>query len=66
MEKLNLRQIRLAKEISIDQIAEYLGIHPNTYSLWEKEAGKISMENAVKICGFLGVNFDADIFLVNE
>lgn len=61
-EKLTLRQWRLAREISIDKMAELLGIHPNTYRQWEAEPDQIAIGKAQQISEILRVPL-ADIFL---
>lgn len=63
MDNLTLKQIRLAKEFTIQQMAEALEVHPNTYSNWEKEPLTISIGNAFKIAALFGMSVD-DIFLV--
>lgn len=63
MDDMTLRQIRRAKEISAESIANFLGIHQNTYLLWEKEPSKIRIDMAYKICEFLGVKYSESIFL---
>ena len=61
-EKLTLRQWRLAREISIEKMAELLDIHPNTYRIWESEPEKIAIGYAKQISDILNVPL-ADIFL---
>lgn len=62
MEDMTIRQIRLAKEITLQQMAERLGVHPNTYAAWEKEPNSISIGNAFRIAEIFGMSVD-DIFL---
>lgn len=62
MENLNIRQVRLAKEITIEQMADALGVHPNTYANWEKNPLSITIGNAFKIANILSVSVDS-IFL---
>lgn len=61
MNGLTMRQWRLAKELSINDMAEACGVHPNTYAAWEKDAGNVKIRDAVKIAEALGVSVD-DIF----
>lgn len=61
-EKLTLRQWRLAREVSMDQMAKSLDIHPNTYAAWEQEPEKIPIGKALKITQLLDVRLE-DIFL---
>ena len=62
MNDLTIKQIRLAKEITIQQMAKRLGVHPNTYAAWEKEPLTITIGNAFKIAEIFEVSVD-DIFL---
>ncbi len=62
MSNLSLRQWRLAKEITVDKMAEIIGVHPNTYRNWEDEPEKISVSFALKISDALGESIDT-IFL---
>lgn len=61
-EKLTLRQWRLAREITIDKMAELLGVHPNTYRLWEADPENIAIGKAAQIADILNVPL-VDIFL---
>ncbi len=61
-ERLTLRQWRLAREVSIEQMAKSLGIHPNTYAAWEQEPEKIPVGKAIKITQLLDVRME-DLFL---
>lgn len=63
MGNLTLRQYRLAKGISQENMAKSLDIHPNTYSEWEKNPSKISIAYALEICKILKVHPDFVIFL---
>lgn len=63
MEKLTLRQWRLAKELTIEDMATACGVHPNTYAAWEKAPGKISVDKALTIAKVFGVSVDAIFFV---
>ena len=62
MDRLTLRQWRLVKELTIEDMAAACGVHPNTYAAWEKAPGKISVDNAITIAKVLGVSVDAIFF----
>lgn len=62
MSALTLRQWRLAREISQEEMAKQLDVHVNTYRLWEKNPGKISIDATVKICRILELSPDDIIF----
>lgn len=61
-EKLSLKQARMMRDISQIEMAKRLDVHPQTYSMWEKEPNKISIGKASQICKILEVRFE-DIFL---
>lgn len=63
MSQMTLRQHRLVREISKEEMAQKLGVHINTYSNWENEPQKISIEAAYKICNIFGITPDMLIFL---
>jgi DNA-binding XRE family transcriptional regulator len=65
LEEFGLRQIRLAKEISKQEMANRLGIHVNTYGAWEDDPNSISIGRAFQICEILGVDFES-LFLHNN
>ena len=39
-----LRSLRKSKKISQTEMAEILGVHKNTYAMWEKYPGKMSVK----------------------
>lgn len=43
---LSLKQWRLAKEISQEEMAMKCGVHRNTYAAWEENPDNISVGNA--------------------
>lgn len=59
---LTMRQWRRAKELTQEYMAEKLGVHINTYSNWEKEPQKISIENSQKIANVLCVPLNDIVF----
>lgn len=63
MEAMTIRQIRRAKDVTQQEMADFLGVHVNTYAEWEKNPGNIAISIAMTICEKLGVPFDAIIFL---
>lgn len=60
---LTVKAWRKAKDITQEQMADFLGVHVNTYINWENNPQKMSIENGIKICEFLEVDFDEVIFL---
>lgn len=61
-----VKQWRLAKEITIGEMAEACGVHYNTYAKWEEDPGKISIDSALKIANALGESVDTIFFGKNS
>ena len=61
-EKLSLKQIRLVRGISQEDMADKLHIHVNTYRQWEAEPLKVAVGNAFKIAEILNVSVDSIFF----
>lgn len=59
---LTVKQWRLAKEISQEQMAEKCGVHRNTYAAWEERPEDISIKNAKIIANALGESVDRIFF----
>lgn len=59
---LTIRQWRLAKEISQEQMAEKCGVHRNTYAAWEERPEDISVKNAKIIANVLGESVNKIFF----
>ena len=63
--KLSIKQWRLLKELTIEQMATACNVSTNTYSAWETNPGKIKIDNALKIAEALGISIN-DIFFSLE
>lgn len=61
---LTLKQHRLIREITQIQMAEKIGVHVHTYSTWEENPEKISIEKAKKIAEALSLSVN-EIFFTN-
>lgn len=61
----SIRQIRRMKEIRQKEMAEYLGIHIQTYRKLEEHPEKATVEQAKKIAKKLGVSYD-DLFFADD
>lgn len=59
--KLTLRQHRMLREISQEEMSKRLGIHYGTYRNWEEEPAKISIKKAKEIAEIFQVSIN-DIF----
>lgn len=69
MEVFTLKQLRLAKSITQEEMASKIvkengdSIHVNTYARWEEKPSQIAIEFCYSICEILGVEYDPKIFL---
>lgn len=63
---LTIKQWRRAKGISLQKMADLLGVHVNTYTSWEENPQKITIGNAYKISEILAVNISDIDFLCND
>lgn len=60
---LTLKEWRRAKGISVEKLAEEIGVSPSTVNNWENRGQKIPVTYAIMICNFLGVPLDDVKFL---
>lgn len=60
-EKLTIRQHRMLRELTQEEMAKRLKIHYGTYRNWEEEPSKISIKKAMEIASIFGVSIN-DIF----
>lgn len=58
---LSLKQMRLVREKTQDEMAEKLGVHVQTYRKLEENPDEITIRQAKIIADFLDVSYD-DIF----
>lgn len=59
---LTVKQWRLAKEISQEEMAKACGVHRNTYAAWEEDPDSITIGNAKKIAEALNESVDVIFF----
>ena len=52
---MDLKRLREKKKMSQIDVAKAIGVHLNTYALWEKEGGNPTPENLVKLEKVLGI-----------
>lgn len=62
---LSLKEWRRAKGISQQAVADFCGIHVNTYNQWEKNPANIPLGAAHKIAECIAVPY-ADIDFLSE
>lgn len=63
-EKLTVKQHRLIRGISQEEMAEKIGIHVQTYRAWEENPEKISIAKAKKIAAAFNISIN-EIFFAN-
>lgn len=63
-EKLTVKQHRLIREISQEEMAEKVGVHVQTYRAWEENPEKISIAKAKKIAAAFNISIN-EIFFAN-
>lgn len=59
---LTMKQWRLAKELSQEEIASKCGVHRNTYASWEENPDSVSVGNAKIIAKALGESVNVIFF----
>ena len=55
---MDLKELRKNKKLSQIEVAEKVGVHVNTYILWERGAGQPTPENLKKLEKVLGFKHD--------
>lgn len=56
MEKLSIKQLRMVRGLTQEQMAERVGVHRNTYASLEENPEKISIGLAKRIAAALEVS----------
>lgn len=59
---LSMRQWRLAKELSQEEMAKKCKVHRNTYASWEENPNNVSVGNAKIIAKALGESVNTIFF----
>lgn len=59
---LTMKQWRLAKELSQEEMAAKCKVHRNTYASWEENPDNVSVGNAKIIANALGVSVNTIFF----
>ncbi len=60
-----LKEFRLSKGVKQSAVANHLGVTRQTYSSYEKQQERMSIDQAKAVCAFLGCSVD-DIFLPKD
>lgn len=63
---LTMKQWRLAKELSQEEMALKCSVHRNTYASWEENPDNVSVGNAKIIAKALGESVDTIFFNDNS
>lgn len=58
-----LKQARVGADLTIQEIADKLGVHAQTYSKYEKHPEDMSIAMGEKFAEIVGLNFEDIIFL---
>lgn len=64
--KITMKQARIGANMSQDDIANKLHIHPQTYAKYEKQPEDMSIKNAALFAKIVGVDFNDIIFLESQ
>ena len=60
--KYTLKELRARKNVTQAEAAHDLGVSPQTYNAWEKDASGVAISKMVQVADYYGVEL-ADIFL---
>ena len=60
--KLKVRSLRARKGLTIQQVADLLGVSRPTVTSWENDVFMLSIKKALRLADILGCNFD-DFFI---
>jgi len=61
--KFTVKQHRLIKGMTQENVSEKLGVHVNTYASWEKDPERISIATSKMLAAIFNVSVDDIIFL---
>ena len=61
--KFTIKELRRAKGISQEEMAEHCGVHINTYRAWEEKPSEIKLSMAKMIADKLGIRIEDVDFL---
>ncbi len=64
-ERVTMRRARVLAEMTKKEVAELLGVHPQTYSKWEDDPEEMSISTAKQFCRIVKQEF-SDIFFDTE
>ncbi|MFD1883946.1 helix-turn-helix transcriptional regulator [Paenibacillus wenxiniae] len=59
---LTMKQARMLADKKQKEIAEVMGVHPQTYGKWEKNPDLITIGEAKQFCELVGVDFESIFF----
>ena len=56
--KLSLKQWRKAKDLTLEEVAEKVGVSIPTLRRWETEPGEMRMSTFAGLCKLYGIEYD--------
>jgi len=56
--KYSLKELRARHNLTMQNMADRLGISYQTYFAWERNFGKVKLEKALQVADILGVTID--------
>ena len=59
---LTLKEARISQRRTVTEMAEYMGVSRQTYHAWEKQPSRVSVQQAKRMCGYLGYALDEIFF----
>ncbi len=57
--KFTLKSARMYRNLTQQEMADYIGVHCNTYAEWEKHPEKVRIKDAERISSVLDMPMDA-------
>ena len=61
--KLSIKELRRAKDVSQEEMADLCGVHVNTYRTWEDNPSEIKLSKAAIIAEKFGITLEDVLFL---
>lgn len=62
MQQFSLKELRARKNLTQSEVADKIGVSPQTYNAWEKDISNVSISKVKALAEFYGVTI-GEIFL---
>ena len=62
MQQFTLKELRARKDLTQSEVADKIGVSPQTYNAWEKDISNVSISKVKALADFFGVTI-GEIFL---